>query len=206
MMADNDVKYKWNDADEAFVTGCSGFTGDCMAAEFRKVMDGHFVLCGSPAEKLFLAAFVALVDANSSIPCGRVIELPQGLSASNGCKIHVQEWMSPKDRVDFHIRYFGDVLLWNTSQYWQEPDKPMVDVVVEIDGKDHQSAAKIEEDNKRDRYLQSRGCEIFRSTAKAVNADPMKVALECLCFITGKEASAFICPDIRRVWKPESVA
>lgn len=200
------MKDKWSNADIRFVRECVGYLGAHRTIGFKTILDKGFARCESPIEKLFLASLATLIEVNTSIPLGKVVELPNGLSAKNGYLIMPQERIG-RYRVDFLIQYYGDSLLWNTEQCWQMPDKPFARVVVEPDGKWHQKdAEEVEKGYERDRWLQAQGFKVFHYTGRAVNTAPMKVAMDCLTLLTGKHASDFVCPDIKRARVQEALS
>lgn len=202
----NDLKDKWDEADERFRLSCLNCVGDARVRAYDSEVMRLFERCDSPIEKVFLLALAALIEVNSPISFGRPIELPNGMNVRSGYVIRPQEHIGDY-RADFLIEYWGDVALFgNRPRPWTMPERPLVRVVAEQDGKDwhNQTPDRVDYENARDRQLQAMGYKVFHYTGRVVNNRPMQCALDCLSLLTGRPAKTFICPDIRRTYQAQA--
>lgn len=202
----NDLKDKWSPEDERFQQDCLNCVGDARVRAYDSEVMRLFKLCDSPIEKVFLLALAALIELNTPLPFGGTIELPNGMNARSGYTIRPQEHIG-EYRADFLIEYWGDVAMFgNRPRPWTMPERPLVRVVAEQDGKPYHknNPDQVEYENARDRQLQAMGYKVFHYTGKAVNSMPMQCALDCLSLLTGRSAKTFTCPDIRRTFPAQA--
>ena len=204
----NDLKDKWDEADERFRLSCVNCAGDARMRAYNSEVMRLFKLCDSPIEKVFLFALATLIEVNTPLHFGGTFQLPNGMNARSGYVIRPQEPIGDY-RADFLIEYWGDVALFgNRPRPWTMPETPLARVVAEQDGSPYHknNPDQVEYENARDRQLQAMGYKVFHYTGKAVNNRPMQCALDCLSLLTGRPARTFVCPDIRRSYPAQAVA
>jgi hypothetical protein len=191
-----------DEADKKFFDSCTAYVRDIRG-------DNSFIpwllrmqsRCDpkSPMEKVFLTAFATVVEANTTIPLGKVLPSLNGTVLRSGIGIIPQRGFQDY-RVDFWLQYWGDAVIVGEDGEPSNLVKPFREFVVEVDGHGFHDRDKEQRayENRRKRALQTAGYFVFPYTGSEVNFEPMVPALECLAFLLGRPASSLVCPDIRR--------
>lgn len=140
----------------------------------------------SPIEQIFYITFSYIQALNSNcFPNQEPSEvmLNDGAPWCPGLGIYPQRKIG-KYRVDFLISY------QNPFKVSQESNQ----VIVECDSQQFHDRTEKERryEKTRDRFLQSKGYQVFRFTGKEIIDDPIKIVLEIICHLTEYEAEEIL--------------
>lgn len=179
-----------------FIEKCSKHVGEAKKNSFAYEVNSTLAdnRSDSPIEKIFYAAFSTLLELNDlsfrEFYLERYVQIRTGIDC-------LPQYPVGKYRVDFAMWSFGSAqLLVERPSFQVASEKPVKQLAVELDGHafHDRDAAQRSYEKRRDRFLQKQGYEVFHYTGADVCANPFKVALECLAYLTGEPEDCFKCP------------
>ena len=187
---------------DKFISDCALYVGECKEASFwgntKSYVEEH--CSASPIEKIFYTAVCTIIKTDCAFPeiAGQVsIGTMRDVWIEPGIEIYTQQEIGPY-RVDFILSYSGECILRDAVHQQDAPEKPLKEIVVELDGHafHDRDAAQRSYEKRRDRFLQKQGYKVFHYTGSDVVTDPFGVAIECLAYLTGKSEKWFERPEL----------